>query len=422
MSEDFLHFIWKFKLLDKQSLETTNGEKIEILSAGLANTSSGPDFLNARIKIGNTEWVGNVEIHIKSSDWVQHKHHTDKAYNNVILHVVLQHDTDVACQSGDILPTLVLKYNPQFETRYQQLLISPILIPCQPSIKNIEEIYIRHFLSRVLVERLERKSADIMHTLGGSKNNWREAFYQLLFRSFGFGVNTLPFQMLAQHTPLRIIEKYGSNVFQTEALLFGQAGFLEDEPSDDYQTKLKAEYIFLKTTYNLSPLDKSIWKFGRLRPTNFPTIRIAQLAGLVSSMNTIIEQIFGFKELKDFFRIFSADVSAYWETHYDFGKQSAMQTKSLGKKSIEKIVSNVVVPFLFTYGQAKADDAIKDKALLLLDVLPPESNSVIDTWLQIGIKADNAFNSQALLQLKSGYCDNKRCLECAIGKRVIEKG
>ncbi|MDR1054264.1 MAG: DUF2851 family protein [Prevotellaceae bacterium] len=422
MNEDFLHFIWKFKLYDKDALYTTDNEIVEIKSVGLPNNGAGPDFLNARIKIGDTEWVGNVEIHIKSSNWVQHKHHFDKAYNNVILHVVKYYDNDAFRQNNSKIPILVLKYDEQLECRYEQLLASQVIIPCQPCIKNIDPFIIRHFLNRILVERLERKSADIVQSLGNSKNNWREAFYQLLFKAFGFGTNALPFQLLAKHTPLRIIEKYGDNVFVIEALLYGQAGFLEDEPKDDYHAKLKTEYIFLKTTYNLTPLDKSIWKFGRLRPANFPTLRITQLAKLVSTMDGIIELIIKHKTVDDFFVSVMANVSTYWETHYDFGKESSKQNKLLGHKSLEKIISNVAVPFLFTYGKAKADNAMQEKALLLLDALPPESNSIIDMWKAIGIKADNAFYSQALIQLKSGYCDNKRCLSCAIGKIIIERG
>ena len=421
MNEDFLHFIWKFKLFDKHNLQTTDGESVQIISVGLQNNCSGADFTNARIKIGNTEWVGNVEIHLKSSDWIQHKHHMDATYNNVILHVVEQDNARITTKNGNIIPTLILKYDPLLEKRHKQLLTSPIAIPCQPSLKNIDLFLVRHFLSRVLVERLERKSNDIIQTLGNAKNNWHNAFYQLLFRSFGFGTNALPFQMLAKHTPMRIVEKYCDNIFQIEALLFGQAGFLEEVPQDDYQQKLKAEYFFLKTTYNLSPIDKSMWKFGRLHPANFPTIRIAQLSKLVSSMNNIIEQMLNFTLPKELFAVFTADVSKYWEQHYDFGKGSVKQVKPLGKKSIEKLIVNVVAPFLFIYGKQNANNTMQDKALALLDTLPAESNSIIDMWKNAGIKADNAFYSQALIQLKLNYCDKKTCLMCAIGKNIIEK-
>lgn len=419
MREYVLHHIWWHSHYPTNSLHTTKGEPVEVLFSGQPNNGSGPDFLNARVRIGTTEWAGNVEIHVKSSDWTLHKHHTDTAYNTVILHVVYEHNAEAYCQNGELLPTLVIPCNHELEQKYQQLSQSTLRIPCRHTLPHIDEFRMRHFLSRLLVERLQRKSDDITEALGKSMNNWREAFYQLLFRSFGFGNNALPFEQLSQATPLRVVEKYCTNVFQTEALLFGQAGFLHREPTDDYQAKLKAEYTFLQATYNLTPIDNTLWKFGRLRPANYPTVRIAQLSKLVSKFGSLLDAVLTYTTYKDFLTVTNVEVSAYWTAHYTFGKQSNKQTKTLGVKSAERLITNAIIPFMFTYGKAKNNDALQDTAMKLLEALPAESNSIIDNWTEAGFKPDNAFYSQALLQLTTNYCNKRLCLACAIGTIIL---
>lgn len=421
-NEEFLQFIWKFGLFDKENLYTIDGQKVEIVSLGIQNTDAGPDFFNARLKIGDTLWAGNVEVHKHSSDWEKHKHGSDEAYNNVILHIVGKYGMPATRKNGTAIPTVELTYLAELEQKYDELISSKPRTACRPFISSIDSFLLKNFLSRVLVERLEAKSERLLHILSETNGDWSEVFYRTLFRSFGFGINAIPFELLAQQTPLLGIAKHRSSLIQLEALLFGQAGFLEEDPLDDYQSKLKAEYVFLQSKLKLKPVGKHVWKFSRLRPSNFPTIRIAQLAYLLHQSSHIVDSVLSFKNIEDYFELFNIKTSAYWETHYSFGVEVKQKVKQLGKQSIERIVSNAVVPFVFTYGKMRGNEELQEKALLLLESLTPENNAIIDEWAVVGIKAENAFFSQALLQLKQSYCDKQKCLSCIIGNRMfIEK-
>lgn len=421
-SEEFLQFIWKFGLFDKENLHTIDGRKVEVVSLGMHNSNAGPDFADARLKIGDTLWAGNVEVHKQSSDWNKHKHSSDKAYNNVILHVVGKYDTPTIQDSGIVIPIAELLYASELEQKYTELLSSKPRVACRPFISSIEPFPLKNFLSRVLVERLEMKSERLVAILNQTNNDWAEVFYRTLFRSFGFSVNAVPFEMLAQQTPIQSIAKHRSSLVQLEALLFGQAGFLDAKPVDDYQAKLRAEYAFLQNKFTLKPIEKHLWKFLRLRPSNFPTIRIAQLAYLLHHSSHIVDSILSFKNIDNYFSLFDIKTSEYWETHYGFGVESKQKTKQLGRQSIERIISNAIVPFIFTYGKMRSNEELQEKALTLLEALTPESNAIIEEWTVAGIKAENAFFSQALLQLKQSYCDKQRCLSCFIGSRMfIEK-
>jgi len=421
MKEEFLHFIWEFSLFDSSNLVAVSGEKIEIIAIGQHNTNAGPDFFNAKIKIGDTLWAGNVEVHLRSSDWKRHEHSENKAYDNVILHVVKENDSPIFRANGELLPTLVLRYNSDIEKHYEALLQSTSWIACEKKIANIELFRVKHFLSRLLAERLERKAQQIYEVLQTTHNDWREAFYQLLFRSFGFGVNALPFELLAKHIPLAAIGKHRHSLIQMEALLFGQAGFLNEETKDEYQQTLQKEYQFLQTKFSLTAMESHIWKFLRLRPSNFPTVRIAQLAKLLHQSEHLIDKIINFRNIDELVLLFTVQASEYWDTHYSFGKISRKSTKTIGVSSAQRIIANLIVPYLFAFGREQADEKLCDKAIELLEALPPEKNHITNRWAEIGIYPENAFYSQALIQLKTTYCEKKECLKCAIGAGLLKR-
>jgi hypothetical protein len=421
MKEDFLHFLWKCSLFKKEKLFTTTGENVEIISPGQQNRDAGPDFFNAKIKIDNTLWVGNVEIHLRSSDWKRHVHDGNRAYDNVILHVVAEHDGPVRRNNGEVIPCLILKYDPALEERYLSLWRSTLQIPCGEIIKKTDPFKIKHFLSRLLIERLEERSIHIQQIVLFTNNEWNTVFHQLLFKTFGFNINTAAFELLAKITPHQIISKHGHSLMQLEALLFGQAGMLEEYPKDEYQSLLRSEYRFLQNKFNVLPMDKHVWKFLRLRPSNFPTIRIAQLAKLLHTVPflTDLANKWNSYDTSSVFKLFDIEASDYWNTHFTFGKLSTYRIKKLGESSINNIIINMLTPYLFTYAKMHGYDEQQEKAVTLLERTLPENNYIIRQWEEQGIKADNAFYTQGLLQLKTAYCDKKRCLHCAIGASII---
>ena len=422
MKEDFLHFLWKYGLFDQSQLVTTTGENIEILAPGQHNTDAGPDFFNAKIKIGATLWIGNVEIHMRASDWRRHLHNEDKAYNSVILHVVKENDKLVLCADGRPLTTFVMRYNPQMEARYAALQQSAEWVACGKEAAQVDLFHIKHFLGRLLVERLERKAQQLYSVLDATHNNWHEAFYRLLFRTFGFGVNAVPFELLAKATPVTIIGKQRHSLLQVEALLFGQAGMLTGEAKDDYQRALQKEYAFLQTKFSLQPLEAHIWKFLRLRPSNFPTVRIAQLAMLLYRSADLIDKMLAFHTVDDLYKLFDVQASPYWEEHFMFGNISRKIPKTIGTASVQRMIINLIVPYLFAYGHRQANEVLCEKAVELLETLPPEKNHITNGWKETGMKPDNAFYAQALIQLKTDYCNNKQCLKCGIGINLLQKG
>jgi len=421
--EDFLHYIWKYKLFNTSELLTQNNEQIEIINFGTHNTDAGPDFFNGKIKIGDTIWAGNIELHINSSDWIKHKHQTDKAYNNVVLHVVYNNDKAILDKDWNELPTLELKglVSQKLIAKHNNLVgQSGSDIPCGNQIKNVDQFTIDSWLNRLAIERLERKSIEIEETLKLNKNNWEETFYQYLFKYFGLKVNALPFELLAKNTPLKTIEKH-NNIFSIEALLYGQAGYLEEDIEDEYYQKLKKEYVFLKAKFELKPLEKSIWKMLRLRPSNFPTIRISQLANLLNNHTRFFSKVVEAESIKELQAYFKMQASEYWNTHYQFGeKVKSEQGKKLGIATINNIIINVIVPFTFVYGKAKQDEKLVDKSLKLLESIKAENNSIIKSWLDLGVKSSNAMQTQSLLELKNNYCSQKKCLTCSIGNEILQ--
>jgi len=420
MKEDFLQFIWKQGLYLKDKMETTDGETIEIISAGQLNRDSGPDFFNARVRIGQTSWAGNIEIHQKSSHWYQHKHNMDAAYDNVILHVVEVHDKTVQVKNHQ-LPTLVLGYREEILNNYENLLKSKHWIACQESLAEVDPFILRFWFSSLMIERLESKTGEIVKLLEQNKNNWNETFYQLLARNFGMKTNALPFELLAKSLPLSILSKHKNDLFQTEALLFGQSGFLNETLlGDEYFFSLRKEYSFLYRKYGLSGLESHLWKFMRLRPINFPTIRIAQLAMLIHHSSALFSRILEIEDLGELRKLFKVRASGYWDTHYRFNKPSQEnRPKVLGEMAFNNLVINTIVPLLFVYGDQHLDQGMKDRALLLLEKLDAEQNQIIRKWKESGIESRTAFETQALLQLKSNYCDQKKCLNCQLGAKII---
>nr|WP_320117353.1 DUF2851 family protein [uncultured Marinifilum sp.] len=422
MTEDFLQFIWKSRLFKDENIFSTQGDVIEILDVGRQNFDAGPDFFDARIKINDILWAGNVEIHIKSSYWYTHKHHEDEAYENVILHVIYEDNGNVILNNDRLLPSLKLDFNPALLANYNALMNSQKWIPCFDDINSVDRFFVRNWLQRMMVERLERKSKEIQEILKQNSFSWEETFYQLLARYFGMKVNSDPFQQLAQSVSINILSRQKNSLLQIEALLFGQAGMLNLECEDLYFKDLCREYKFLAAKYNLSPMPESRWKWLRLRPANFPTIRIAQLASLIFKTNALCAQIINAASYAKIKEIFNVETSPYWRNHYQFGKESVSRHKKLGSSAIDGIIINSVVPLMFVYGQNNGMPKIKDKALELLDQMPAENNSVINKWKDCGVEVKSAFYSQSLLQLKSNYCDKFRCLQCEFGNRIIRAG
>ncbi len=422
MKEDLLHYAWQMQAFDMQQLATTEGQAIQILSFGHHNSHAGPDFSEARIRIGDTLWAGNVEMHLKSSDWWRHGHQQDGAYDNVILHVVLDDDEPVRRPNGVAVPCLELKTRipERLAANYQRLLQNKHWIACQQQLPNVSEMTRSLWLDRLMVERLEQKTLPIRACLERNQHNWEESFYQLLARSFGLHINALPFEMLARSIPLTTLLKHKQSLFQLEALLFGQAGLLEGSFEEAYPQKLQKEYHFLQKKYRLRPLAAASWKFARLRPAAFPSIRIALFASLLHQSEHLFSKMLAAKNVKEIEHAFDLKLSNYWLTHYRFGKESVRRPKRLGKATIHLFIINAIAPVLFMYGKLKDERPYQDQALRLLEELPPERNHIILKWAELGMEVSSAHQSQALLQLKKHYCDQQGCLSCAIGSYVMQ--
>ncbi len=423
-SEAILHFIWKYKLFNLLGLHTTDGMPVQILQSGIHNMDSGPDFFNGKIKIGETLWAGNIEIHIKSSDWLKHKHQTDKAYDNVILHVVWEHDTPIYRTDETLIAVLELKdaVSPTIIENYDKLLANNYWIPCEAQLPFVDDFTKSQCLDRMLTERLEDKSSVIKDIYQTTNNSWEDTFYIVLARSFGFKVNALPFELLAKNLPQLTLAKHKNSALQVEALIFGVAGFLDFNFEDEYPKELKKEFQFLRTKYQLSVLDVSLWKFSKTRPDNFPTIRLAQFVALVLKSEHLFSKIISIKNKKDFALLFSQlTVNNYWETHFRFDKTAEDKSVNLGSGSIDNLLINAIAPLLFFYGKETGAKDFIDLAVDLLLEIKPEENQIIRGFKERGLKATNAFDTQALIHLKKSYCDLKKCLNCGIGLKIIKQ-
>jgi hypothetical protein len=421
MTEDILHFVWKHINRFPQQLLLTDDENIEVISPGEHNFDSGPDFFNAKVKIGSTIWAGNVEIHINSSDWDRHGHNCDSAYDSVILHVVAKNDATVYNSKGVAIVSATIDYPNGLEWELQKLIANETWIPCANHIKSFGELPMRMWLSSMAAERLEQKTAQVQSWVNEFGGSWEEAFYISIARSFGLKINALPFELLAKSIPLKIAAKIRSSLPSIEALLFGQAGMLQNHNGDSYYLSLKKEYNYLQKTYSLNPIPNHLWKFMRLRPTAFPTIRVALMASLIHKSYGLFSKCIEIEKFDELTSLLRAECSPYWQTHYTFGKESAKKNKQLGSNAIATIALNTVIPFMFAYGNARGNQMLKDKALELLEEMPAEKNNTVRGFANLGIDADSALLSQAMVQLKSQYCDKRKCLYCNVGASVLLK-
>jgi hypothetical protein len=421
MSENFLQFIWNLGLYDSSDLVTDDGEHVKVISAGVQNRDSGPDFYNAKIQIGDTVWAGTVEIHKKSSDWILHGHQDDSAYDNVILHVVEKNDVEIKRRNGETLPCLRITCNEKFKARYIELSESTQHIPCASHIAEVEPFKVRFWLNRIATERLERKTDEISALIKETTGDFEEVFHRVMFKYFGFKTNAVPFEMLARSLSAKLLRKYSHSLQSVEALLFGQAGFLDNEAADEYSSILQKDYHFFKIKHKITGMDKSMWKYAKLRPANFPTIRISQLAAIINKYQRLWDTIVSMEKIKDIRQIFDVAASKYWNSHYIFGKFSAEAIpKRLGDRAVRNLIINVIVPMIFVYSNYRNDEVLKERAMFFLESMPAESNSIINKWTEYGIKPTNALESQALLHLQEEYCSDRKCLKCSIGKEVIQ--
>ena len=422
MREDFLHYLWRYKRFDFLNLQTTDNQPVEIIEVGEHNQNAGPDFLNARLRIGETLWAGNVEMHLNSSEWLAHKHHEDRAYDNVILHVVMDEDKIIFDQNKERLACLVLKpyITENLLGTYQQLLHNAHWIPCQHHFFTVSDMVKSSWQSRLLIERLEEKISVFEEAFYKNKQHWEETFYQALAKNFGVKINDLPFELLAKSLPLLTLAKHKDNLFQIEALLFGQAGMLEEDFEDDYPQRLQKEYNYLRKKLQIEPILASMWKFSKLRPGNFPTIRIAQFAMLVHQSVHLFSKIVETKNTKEIQNLFDVKLSDYWNEHYVFDKSSKKISKTLGKDTVNLLIINTIAPFLFLYGKIKNEDAYKDNAINFLEELAPEKNTIIEGWQDLGLTPNSAAETQALIQLKNKYCNAQKCTQCAIGIAIMK--
>ncbi len=422
MQEDFLHHIWKYKLYDFQQITTEQGQEMKIISPGWHNHDAGPDFLNARIEIDGIQWIGNVEIHSSSADWEKHGHHKDPTYDNIILHVVYNFDEKKDIPALKNIPVLSLKnrINNEMFTRYLQFMQSNQWLPCEKLIHNIDRIRFEMWIERLLIEKIETKTELILKRLEQNIFNWEQTFYEFLASNFGFKVNSIGFELLSKSLPIKFINKHKNNLFQIEALLFGQAGMLEQDFNEDYPQKLKNEYFFLKNKYQLKPIEGHIWKYLRMRPNNFPSIRIAQFACLLNQSHSLFSSVIYADAIQSLYNIFQIKPSPYWDNHFQLDKSSSFSSKKLGNQSIDLLIINTVIPFQFLYGKLNDNKELMNKSLQFMDFINGEKNSITQNFNNIGIKSTSAYRSQALIHLKNEYCSKKRCLECAIGSSIIK--
>ncbi|MEW6468090.1 MAG: DUF2851 family protein [Bacteroidota bacterium] len=421
MNEEFLHYIWKYRLFGHSDLRTQDGAPLQIIRPGEHNRDAGPDFFNARMRIGPTVWAGNVEIHVRSSEWEKHGHSSDKAYDNILLHVVYEHDAEVFRKNKEKIPVLELKgrLDRRVYARYLDFKLSRSAVPCGRLIGTVPPLQVSSWLDRMLAERLERRSADILQRLALSKNNWEETFYLLMARNFGFKVNAEAFEQLAGSLPYRVVSKCRQNRMRAEALLFGQAGLLEGKFREAYPRGLQKEYAHLRKKFGLKPMDAHIWRFLRLRPVNFPTIRLSQFAGLLTGPGHLFSRVLEVKNAKELRGLLSVEASDYWLDHFLFGRRSPKRSRRLGDEAIDNVIINTIAPLLFVYGRYKKEDLYCERALSLLERTDAEDNAIVRKWAELGIKVKDAYRSQALIELRNEYCAHKKCLDCGIGSRIL---
>lgn len=425
MKEEFLHWVWKNGMSDMPLLAGV--DPVEVISAGAYNRDSGPDFFNTRILYDGVEWAGNTEIHINASDWYRHGHHTDHAYDNVVLHLVQNNDTEVYTASGRHVLTITMMFSRELWNNYLDFVNDPAPLPCAGYKGRIDTFRMRHWLGSLAVSRLERKSSEVRKKLEQTGYDWEETFYCYISRYFGFRVNRDPFEMLSSRLPLKIIRKHSDNLLQVEALLYGTAGMLDDTlfreaVNDEYYRLLYREFSVLKAKYSLQPVEGWLWKFHRLRPSNFPTVRLSQMAMLMSGGQGLFSRVLECTDVQTLDRLLTASASVYWSSHYVFGRRVRNGVRNMGRQAADNLIINAVVPLLFVYGKIKHLDSYCERALDLLEALPAEDNSITVEFSAAGVTADSAFITQALTELRNSLCRSHKCLDCFIGSELIALG
>ena len=417
MTEKLLQYIWQFQYFNKTALTTVDGETLQIIYPGYLNNNQGPDFLEAKIKVGDTNWAGNIELHMLSSDWHAHKHSDDKNYKNIILHVVWLEDNDME------LPFPVLELQNRISkfllSRYDELMSAATFIPCEKSIHQVELLIWKSWKDRLLAERLQNKASVIFDHLAINKNHWEETFWWLIANNFGIKVNSDAFEKIARSLPLNILAKHKNQIQQVEALLFGQAGLLNNNFTEAYPQMLQNEYAFYKVKYKLQPVTIPLF-FLRMRPANFPTVRLAQLAILIHQSVNLFSIIKEAKTLKEIKELLNVTANDYWHYHYILDEASAFREKRLGSQMVNNILINTIIPIVFAFGLYHKNEMYKNKALQWLEQVAAEKNNITNAFASLKTENKNAFDSQALIQLKNEYCNKKRCLECAVGNRLLK--
>ncbi len=418
MTENFLYYLWKYKLW-QIPLYTVDGVSITVVSSGVSNPDEGPDFLNAKVKIGDTLWAGNVEIHLKSSDWKNHKHHKNDKYRSLILHVVYDNDIELNLN----FPTMEIKgkFDEKLLNTYEGFMKSKTWVPCQSLLQEVDEFHQVNWLEMLAIERLESKNLIIAQIVENTANHWEESFYITVARSLGLKVNQQAFEMLARSLPMKILAKHKNNKFQIEALLFGQSGLLNQLFEEKYPRDLQNEYEYLRSKYDLTPLDKKIWHFSKIHPYHFPTLRIAQLADLIFSSSHLLSKVIEKDSILGLKKLFSCQASAFWDLHYHFDSFSENKVKKLGETLLNLMLINAILPFVFHYANMHGNDLLKERMLYFLKALPPEKNMITKKWQAIGLKISDAMQSQASISLKNDYCEKKRCLQCSFGNYLIKR-
>lgn len=422
MKENLLQYIWKFQYYQNSELSSTAGATLQVIHPGNYNSNQGPDFTEAKIKINDTIWVGNIELHIDSSNWNLHKHSEDENFNNVILHVVWNHDKEIKDSYGNNLPTLELqtRVSKLLLEKYRQMMSEPQFIPCEKLEPVLNSLALSNWKQRLIAERLIARSENIFSILNQNHNHWEETFWWLIASNFGLKVNSEFFRKIAQSLPLSLLAKHKNNIIQTEALLFGQAGLLDREFTEKYPKLLQKEYLFYQKKYKLIKAEGELF-YLRMRPANFPTIRLAQLAMLIHNSEHLFSKIKETESIADLKKMVMVEANDYWHYHYLFDEESDYKIKRLGKQMVDNIIINTLVPILFSYGLFHKDEYFKNKAIEWLEEISAEKNKITKGFEALGYSNKQSFDSQAFLQLYNEYCIHKRCLECAVGNSFLKK-
>lgn len=435
--EKLLQYCWKHRILPEGELRTADGESIEIVDTGLLNTDAGPDFFNARLRIGGRLWAGNVEIHIRRNDWYAHGHDRDAAYDNVILHVVdaqsngpADADSAIRTREGRILPEVKISVPEEIRANYRELLSEDSYPPCYKIIPNVTPLSMHSWMAALQTERLKQKTEAIAERVSMLKGDWEHAYFITLARSYGFGSNSDALEQWARNMPMTSVAHHRDNLFQIESIFFGQAGMLNiasvrerlqlETAADEYFQRMQSEYEYLKHKFQMTDKYAPQWKYMRMRPQNFPTIRIAQLSRLYYERRTSLSQLIECDTIDKLRKMFHCGVSDYWQTHYTFGHESQPSAKQLSAASISLLMINCAIPMIFAYGRQTGSEALCNRALDLLESLPPENNTITRMWKQVGLESRSAGDTQALIQLKKQYCDRKDCLQCRIGYEYMK--